>query len=206
MKDFDGQPDAVDKYEAALDAYEVAKDQWDANQRAVREVETRWTEQQETARTKYKDFDAVAFSKDTPASFFSIPRLKARKDAGEIAYWLGQNRDEATKIALATHIPGIDTQAKYDQFLREARTNPRFAEAKGRAEAAADIEFDRISTLLSRPAAPPKTPPRPRPTTEVSVQANGHVVSDEKADAISRGDFARYEQLANAEDLRNRRR
>jgi hypothetical protein len=213
MKDFEG-PDAIDKYEAAMEAYEIARDEWHDRRIDERQTETRqgeriqdgWTSQQEQGRAKYKDFDQVAFSPDVPASFSSIPRLKARKDGGEIAYFLGKHKEIATRIAELTHVPGIDTPAKYQDFLRRSMTDPRVAALRARAEALADAEFDRIAQELGKPAAEPKpSSPKPKPTAEVRVNARGSPVDDELSRAISTGDFVLYQKLANERDASRRR-
>jgi len=213
MRDFDGQPNALDNYEAALDAYETARDKWrddsHSQTRQLETVESRWQEQQTGAKAKYKDFEQVAFSDDVPASFSSIPRLKQRADGAEIAYYLGKNKEVATKIAELSHIPGIDTPEKYRDFLRRSMTDPQVAGLRARAEALADFAFDQISAELRAPAASTRngpSAPRPRPSSEVAVEGNGRVVSDPKKEAAVRKDFVTYERLANEEDIRRARR
>jgi hypothetical protein len=208
---FNGQADAAQKWQEAMRQWVVDHDKWRDQQhsqaRAVESLDNHWTQQKEASRTKYKDFDAVAFSDNTPASFSSIPRLQAHPMAGEIAYYLGQHKDEASRIALLTNIPGTDTKEKYAQFLKDSMTNRDALIAKVRAETLADAEFNRIAALLSRPAASSQPAPRPKPSSEVRVNANGRgIVGNDKADALARGDYALYERIANEEDIRGRRR
>jgi hypothetical protein len=209
MRQFDGQPDAVEKYQQAIRQWVVDHDQWRDLSRQNQALASQWQNQQTTAKAKYNDFEQVAFSDQTPASFSSIPRLKQRADGAEIAYYLGKNREVAAKIAELTHIPGVDTEQKYIDFLERSRTDIPTAQLRARAEALADFAFDQISAELRAPAASPRTgpsAPRPRPTTEVAVNGNGRVADNPIAEAINRKDFTTYARLKNEEELRKARR
>jgi hypothetical protein len=203
--------ETVEQYETAFDKYEEARDTYSSQQLAERErqqqatqsetqKQTTWADQVTGAKSKYEDFEAVAFSTETPASAASISRLIARKDGAELAYFLGKNPDQAAKIAEATAISGIQSNEQYAQLRQMAQTNPRAAEAIARAEALADAAFDRIAENFGKPAARTTTP-RPKPTSEVSINPRGQPVGDELEDALARQDYPTYERLANRRDV-----
>ena len=203
----------LDDYEKAMDTYEEKREHYSAQlleareqQQTERQSETKrnetWTEQVTTGKSKYKDFEAVAFSSEVPASFAAIPRLRARKDGAEIAYFLGKHPEEALRIAELTDIPGIVTAQDFLALRQKAQSDPQAARTLARAEALADAAFDQLSAQLGKPAASTKTTTRPlKPTSEVRVDANAKPVEDELADAIARGDQSAYERIMNRRDV-----
>src|SRR5439155_5382166 len=151
----------LDDYEKAMDAHEVKLDEYQAQlreargqQQSERQSETKrnetWTEQVTTGKSKYKDFEAVAFSSEVPASFAAIPRLQARKDGAEIAYFLGKQPEEAARIAELKDIPEIATAQDFLALRQRAQSDPQAARTLARAEALADAAFDQLSAQLGK--------------------------------------------------------
>ena len=95
-----------------------------------------WHARRKEASGRYTDYEAVAESPKTPMSVPMTHAIVNSKFGPDIAYWLGQNRDEAARIA--------------------AMPNPiRQALAIGRVEA-------RVRRSLATGPAPSAQPARPR--------------------------------------------
>jgi hypothetical protein len=214
LKDYD----SIEKYEAAMDAYEEAKDAYQDQRLNSRErereavqsenqIQRTWSDQVSAAQSKYKDFDTVAFSEETPATFVSIPRLQIRADAAEVAYYLGKHPEEALKIAEASDIPSVRTPDQFKAFLKKAQSDPQAAAALARAMAMADFAFDRISENLKKPAVPfrKETRSAPRPTAEVNVDGGAAPIADELAEAIKNNDQEAFNRIQNRRDVERRR-
>jgi hypothetical protein len=197
----------VEQYEAAMDSYETAVDAYNdrkaeersASERHERERSVResgWSQQVEQAKAKYKDFDQVAFSKDTPASESMISALKSHREGAEIAYHLGKHPEIAQALAQATHLPDLAALQ---------RSNPvQAAYLVGKAEAIVAQEFDRIAKMLSGkpPSEKKETPLPPKPTSEVAVVPKGKTfANDEEMLAhLAKHNFAAYKELMNKRD------
>lgn len=121
--DFD-DPDA---YDVAVDAYVDARIEWKTAQAATeteaqrarreseataaraateadegnRRIAEAWSEKVEETKERLgaDDFDAVAFSDKTPMTMPMVHAIVESDNGPEIAYWLGQHPDEATRIA-----------------------------------------------------------------------------------------------------------
>lgn len=208
------QFDSTADWKKAVKQYETEKekyDDWKLEQRLQRDVESRqaetrhsgWSEQVNAGKSKYKDFEAVAFNEKTPASDTMILRMQGHKNGAEIAYYLGQHQDEASRLAELTDIPGIQTPEQYRQLVRRAETDAKAAKLLARADAIVDLEFQRIAETLSKsPAAPAKPKaPLPKPTSEVSVQSRGSAATDDEAEAVRTGNQEAFEAIRNRKAL-----
>src|SRR5204862_7646384 len=96
--------------------------------------------------------------------------------------------------------------ANYDQIRK---SNPiQAAYILGEVNATVKSEFSRIESVLAKSAAKPEPKPAlPKPSTEVTVNANTTPV-DELTDAINRGDTEAYKRIMNKRetDARTARR
>ena len=107
-----------------------------------------WNARRTEAAGRYEDYEAVAESPKTPMSMPMTHAIVNSKFGPDIAYWLGQNRDEAARIA--------------------AMPNPiRQALAIGRVEA-------RVRRQLPRAPAPAARPAGSRSTEPVQPAAGGN--------------------------------
>lgn len=101
-----------------------------------------WSEAVEDAKSRIPDFEQVAFSKDVDIHARMMPFLAESEKGADVAYWLGKNPKEATRIA----------------------------ELFDRGSPQALVEFGRIEARLSAPT--PKTlstAPKPAPTLSGGV-------------------------------------
>lgn len=195
------QFETVEKYESAMDAYEEARDQWNSltlEQREKTQTQTqqfqqaseKWEGTKTSARTKYKDFDAVAFNPKTPASLPQIVEVQAHANAAEIMYYLGKHPEASAKIAELTEIPvrygKFDTWAQLNAAMAK---NPGLAYLVGEKRGLAKAEIARIGESLSKkpaPSAKDDLAQRPKPSGEVAVEHRGAPVGDDLGSIIKR--------------------
>lgn len=126
---------------------------------AQQKMSAAWMEQVAEARERIPDFEAVVMTDKTPIHQRAVEHIVESDVGAEIAYWLGKNPDEATRL--------------YQAF----ETDPRRALK----------EFGRIEARLSAP--PPKTTstaPRPAPilrggTNPLAFDANKATPADMEA-------------------------
>lgn len=174
---------------------------------------TQWNERLTAAKSKYKDFEAVAFSESVPASGAMIHLIQTLENGPDVAYWLGKNLEAASRIAELTDIPGLDALRK---------SNPVEAAMKwGEALGLARAEFSRLDLSPKSPktpAAPPKPlkeiiTAAPRPSLEVEAEGGAapiqdpiaRALADAKANPNDPSAFARYKKLQNEKDLAERK-
>lgn len=84
----------------ANSAAERERQQAEQFELAERQIaQQQWTEQLVEARMKYADFDAVALAPDVPITEGIADIIRSSDAAADLAYYLGQNRAEAMRIA-----------------------------------------------------------------------------------------------------------
>jgi hypothetical protein len=100
-----------DEYEAAKDAWlleqaekrleekSTRSSQEQAQARAIEETRKAWSAQAEAAKKAHPDFDEVVYSDDFQCSAVMMNAIVADVHGAEVAYHLGQNPDEASRIA-----------------------------------------------------------------------------------------------------------
>lgn len=95
----------------------------EAQQEAARKQQT-IQQKLDEARKKYADFDDVAL--DVPLSQAVIDALPALDNAGDVAYWLGSNPDDASRIArLSPAQAAIELGRISERISRPASPAPR---------------------------------------------------------------------------------
>lgn len=212
------------KYQAKVDEWFDQDTAWQQRQidrrfstekqsASTEKANTAWNDRLAAAKSKYSDFEAVAFSESVPASGAMIHLIQTMDTGADVAYWLGKNLETASRIAELTDIPGLDALRK---------SNPVEAAMKwGEALGLARAEFSRIDLkpkTLKTPAAQPKPlkeiiTAAPRPSAEVEAEGGAAPVQDPikqaLADAKSNPNdpraFARYRELQNAKDIAERK-
>jgi hypothetical protein len=80
------------------EAQRAQQQQQAAQQRAATERGNAWQTELAAARERYDDFDEVALSEMPINRATHNAIVEGGKDGAELAYWLGQNREEAAKI------------------------------------------------------------------------------------------------------------
>lgn len=99
--------EAKDKFEESRDEYYEKKLAWELRQNEAKtqqktvqqQIADDWATRVAEAKGKYSDFEQVAFSEDVPMSNAMMNAIVKHKLGAEIAYELGQNPDEAERIA-----------------------------------------------------------------------------------------------------------
>lgn len=129
------------------------------------------------AKAEMPDFEAVAFSAATPLNETMGKYILDSDKGPQVAYWLGQHQDEATRISA---LPP----------LRAAR-EMAFIEAK-------------LNGTTAPPPPKPKVSAAPPPTSEVSGTAGSQ--PDEAIAALNRGDTAKYMDIMNERDRAKKKR
>jgi len=90
----------VDSYADALAVHKAAIIIAQREQQAQRsEIDSTYSEREEDARTKYKDFEQVAYNPDLRITPEMAEVIKASDLGPEIAYHLGSNPSEAARIS-----------------------------------------------------------------------------------------------------------
>lgn len=153
--DFTGA-DAWEKYEEAKDKYfedladfkakdAVKQYRNESQQRSEQEkVVNGFAQQCAEAKTELTDFEAVAFSEDTPMSDAMRDAIVTSDFGALIAYELGKNPDEAERIAKLNPIVAIREIGKIES---------RIADKKAAATKEAD-EPEAATTRAPRPPSP----------------------------------------------------
>ena len=91
-----------------------------AQQRAAELARQAWSEHTAETRARHADFDAVVSKPDLDITPLMAEALRDVERGGDVAYFLGQNPDEATRIA----------RLSVSQQVREIeRLNQQFADA-----------------------------------------------------------------------------
>lgn len=129
------------------------------------------------AKAEMPDFEAVAFSEATPLNETMGKYILDSDKGPQVAYWLGQHQDEATRISA---LPP----------LRAAR-EMAFIEAK-------------LNGTTAPPPPKPKVSAAPPPTSEVSGTAGTQ--PDAALAAIARNDMPAYMEIMNERDRAKRKR
>ncbi len=205
--------DTVEKYEAAMDAYEEAKDRYSAqtveqreNQRKqefeFKSASEKWESIKESGRTEYKDFEAVAFNPKVPASLAAIVELQSREDGHKLMYHLGKNPELAKELAELTDIPG--PYKTYAELTAQALKDPQFALQLGEKRGIAKAEIARIAkTLGSRKATPSKETiaRQAKPSGEIAVEPNASPAEDELTEAIKSRNQSAYNRIMNKREM-----
>ena len=151
--------DAKDKYFEDLAAFEakqaVAKFKTESQQQAERQtVADGWATQVAEAKTRYSDFEAVAFSEDVPFSQAMFEAVTTSELGADIAYELGKNPDESERIAKLPPIQAVREIGKI-----EARIAARNAAAEKTEETqAATSKAPRPPVPVRRPAVSSNEP------------------------------------------------
>lgn len=161
---------------AEVDKRTTAKQQETARTEHLRVIHENWQTKVTAARTKYADFEKVAFADDLPIKEGSVTDafVLDSEHGADVLYHLGQHRDEL--VALSKLNP-----------LRQARA--LFA----------------IEQKFAKPAATPakKVTDAPRPPHEVN--GGGRTAPDELEQAVKDGDEAAYFASANRRDVSRRK-
>lgn len=157
-------------------------------QEAERREKT-WSTRLDEGSKKYPDF-SVAY--DAPLTHFVLEELKSREDGADLLYWLGQNPDEAKRIADATIL------RDYDAILK--RDPDRAAELRGEMRALARTELRNIAERLKKAPQPKKHTSAPPPVRP--ADGRSQVIDDPVEAAFQAGDMKTWERLANERDLR----
>lgn len=97
--------------------------EWSRN-REQQNLEDKWAESVEESREKFADFDDIALSDDNEISQDMGLAIKASKVPGEIAYYLGKNPVEATKIAKGNLLSQIMAIGALEERLTGRPTRP----------------------------------------------------------------------------------
>lgn len=209
----DPKLDTVEKYEAAMDAYEEARAQYDSQTVDQRErarsqefefktASEKWETIKTSGRTKFKDFDAVAFNPKIPASLAAIVEMQSREDGYELMYHLGKNPGVAKELAEATDIPG--PYKTYAELTAQALKDPQFALTLGEKRGIAKAEIARIAKSLTKSKAAPAKETiarQSKPSGEVAVEANTGPVEDELAEAIRTKNQDAYNRIMNKREM-----
>lgn len=152
------------------------------------------------AKTKYKDFDAVAFNPQNTMSDAMAHLFPRMKDGAELVYYLGKNPTEAKRIADLTHINGLDPERSVEHFAHLLKLNhPLAHQMLGMARA--ELSRIQISSSSAAPAAKPLrevigSRPQSRPSSEVAVDANsGGAPIDQLGAAIKSGNSREYKRI-----------
>jgi len=161
------------KTRKALEAHRVEQTQSTAKNEVVEAFRGRVN----AAKAELPDFEAVAFSEATPLNETMGRYILDSEKGPQVAYWLGQHQDEATRISA---LPP----------LRAAR-EMAFIEAK-------------LNGTTAPPPPKPKVSAAPPPTSEVSGTAGTQ--PDEAIAALNRGDTGRYMEIMNERDRAKKRR
>lgn len=64
-----------------------------------REIDNAYAEREEAARSRYNDFELVAYNRDLPITEAMAETIKVSDIGPDIAYWLGSNLSEADRIS-----------------------------------------------------------------------------------------------------------
>lgn len=207
---------ALADYEKDMVGYDEAIDVWNdqkitsremerTQQQSHQQAESEWNGQLTDARKEFADFDKVALASSVPASDAMIRAIQSQKDGARMMYWLGKNIREAARITELTDIPNL---------AQIAKDNPaRAAYLVGQAEGMAKAELSRIKLTASSAAPKPKTLKEqiagaPKPSAEVSVEANAEPAKDPVTLAIAAakaGDQKTYNEIMNRRDLEKRK-
>lgn len=101
-----GDKPTLDQFET-IEAYTEAVADWKFDQRVAQretarlqaKAQSSFTERADVARAKYDDFDAVALDRTLPITPSMAEVIRGSDYGAEVAYHLGQNRSEVTRIA-----------------------------------------------------------------------------------------------------------
>lgn len=171
IKDFTGA-DAWEKYEEAKDKYfedltdfkakkAVAEFKAESQQRSEQEkVVNGFASQCAEAKTKFTDFEDVAFNEDTPMTEAMRDAIITSEFGAMIAYELGKNPDEAERISKLNPVVAIREIGKIES--RIAGTKP------------ADEE--------NKEDTPPATTRAPKPPSTVRKTTSVNTEPDDKDD------------------------
>lgn len=203
----------VAAYNEAVKQWKVADQQWidarleerfgrQAEQQQFKAASDKWETIKDAGRTKYKDFETVAFNPKIPASLPAIVELQAHPNGHEIMYHLGKNPEIAAKLAESTDIPG--NFKTYAEMMARSAKDPAFALLLGEKRGIAKAEIARLAETLSKPKGTPlkETIARqPKPSGEVAVEGHASPIDDELTDAIKRKDQRAYARIMNKREM-----
>lgn len=167
------QPDGSEPKLADFETYDdfvVAKAEWKLEQKAKVKADAenavkaksdhdKWIE---AAKAKFEDFEEVALSNDIPIADPTVIAIKESDYGADIAYYLGQNPEEAKRIANLSPL--------------------------GQAKAIGKIEarFEKEAEAEEKPAAPPppkKATTAPKPPSRVSGRGNAEPTPEKMGNA-----------------------
>lgn len=110
FKNTDGTYDSERYIEAVAEwkAKQIVQDTLNSREKAEREAKQRqqveqrtqaWQEAEDSARDKYEDFDEVAYNPRLPISDAMAEAIQTSEVGPDLAYYLGKNPEEASRIA-----------------------------------------------------------------------------------------------------------
>jgi hypothetical protein len=109
---YDAYTRALARHEARQLIDEQMKHLREAEEKAVREYAQKreaeqWDAKLAEARTRYKDFDDIAFDPDVPVTPAMAEVIRDSDKGADLAYWLGQHPERAAEIAKLTKATAI---------------------------------------------------------------------------------------------------
>jgi len=178
-------------------AVDEAWQTWNQQYAAQREYDRNedYRQRMEVGKSKFPNFEAVAYSTETPASHVMLDVLRGHKEAASLAYWFGQHPKEAARISEMTQVIAGMTDLQYRALVQRAQTDPQLAGRLSYLAGKVEGEFDRILEKMKAPRAP-----LPKPTSEVGINPRATQVGDELEDAVARKDYTSFERIMNARD------
>jgi hypothetical protein len=148
------QPDSfktTEEYLEALTDWKVEERMRESSAKAQRQAAEQQSRQQaveldrtfeqraESAREKYDDFDALAFNPQLPITDAMAATLKASENGAELAYYLGQHPEEASRIARLSPFLQAKELGRIEAKLPQAEAKPN-PPAKKTSSAPAPID------------------------------------------------------------------
>jgi hypothetical protein len=137
------EKEAAGKAEAKVKADQAKSEA----QAAVQKTVEMWNERKDAFAKDHPDFEEVAESEDTPISRPMGVYLMEAEDGPQLAYWLGQNREEAARIAKLSPVKAVAELGRIAERL--ANPTPK-AQPKPKPEP--------IKPVGGRSSATPKDP------------------------------------------------
>lgn len=119
--------DAQGKAEAKVNEDRVKADR----QAEVQKTVDTWNERREAFMADHPDYEEVAESDETKISGPMGAYLMEAEDGPQLAYWLGQNREEAARIAKLTPVKAV---AELGRIAERLATPPPKAQPKPKPE------------------------------------------------------------------------